>query len=248
MTLKGLRVLNTRPKEQSQDLEQAITQAGGVSIPLPTLAIEPKPLLWLNSLPPLDTVNHAIFISANAVNYFFKGLGMTLPKTIEITCIGKACTDALKKWHIHCDHMPLIADSTHLLDQSALQNVSEQTILLIKGDNGRPLIEQTLTIRGAQVIPLAVYRRTLAPQQPDFVRSLWQDEKVDMILITSSESLHNLFTLFGEDARIWLCKIPFMVISDRLAELVHQAGIQDVWVSPYDALISSLQQFKDNKL
>ena len=98
------------------------------------------------------------------------------------------------------------------------------------------------------MIPLAVYRRTLADHQPDYVRSLWQDEKVDMILITSSESLHNLFTLFGEDARIWLCKIPFMVISDRLAELVHQAGIQDVWVSPYDALISSLQQFKDNKL
>ena len=247
MNLNGLRVLNTRPKEQSLELEQALTRAGGVSVPLPTLAIEPKPLLWLSNVPPLSTVDHAIFISANAVNYFFKGLGMILPKKVEITCIGKACAESLKKWHVNHDHMPLVADSTHLLELSALQKVSGQTLLLIKGDNGRPLIEQTLLMRGAQVIPLAVYRRTLADHQPDFVRSLWQDEKVDMILITSSESLHNLFTLFGEEARPWLCKMPFIVISDRLAEVAHQAGIQHVWVSPYDALISSLQQFNLKK-
>ena len=245
MTLKGLRILNTRPKAQSLELEQAIIRAGGVSVSLPTLAIEPNSLSWLDRLPPLSQVNQAIFISANAVDYFFKGLTSPLPKTIEITCIGKACAESLKKWHIHANHMPLIADSTHLLQLSALQKISGQTILLIKGDNGRPLIEQTLLMRGAVVIPLAVYRRILAPSQPDYVRSLWQEEKVDMILITSEESLHNLFTLLGEEALPWLCHTPCMVISERLADVARQAGIQNVWVSPYDALIPSLQQFKD---
>ena len=112
--LNGLRILNTRPLEQGLLLNKAITRAGGISIDLPALAIEPTADDWLQSLPILKIINHAIFISTNAVNYFYEKLEqqpLIWPETIQTTVVGRATAIALAKWNIRLDNVPLIADS-----------------------------------------------------------------------------------------------------------------------------------------
>lgn len=243
--LGGLRVLNTRPLAQGQILSQAICEAGGTSIDFPLLAIEPTTDDWLTLLPNLNDVHHAVFISANAVDFFYKKLkqqGLRWPTTIQTTAIGKASAAALAKWNIAVDHVPSVADSEHLLQLDALQNVGNQTILLIKGKGGRPEIKNTLLRRGTNLVSLAVYQRVL-PSITQNIDSLWHDNVVDIILFTSQQAIHNLFVLLGENAHSWICKTPCLVISERLAKEASRMGMQTIIISHYDTIISTLEHY-----
>jgi uroporphyrinogen-III synthase len=250
MNLRGLRILNTRPLHQGLELHEAIANAHGISIQLPMLAIEPTSTDWLHHLPDLYQVQQAIFISTNAVNFFFKALNQPWPKTIKTITIGKASAQTLQHWGINHDESPPIADSHHLLQIDSLQNIRQQTILLVKGKHGRTEIEDNLIKRGALLVPLDVYERVLPHLSSKYVQSLWHDGQVDIILITSEQSLQHLLMMFGEQAKAWIMKTPCMVISERLEKAALNAGMQKVLVSRYDAILSSLQtwaELKDNE-
>ncbi len=242
--LRGLRVLNTRPLEQGKILSQAIHEAGGTSVDFPTLAIEPVSTDWLEALPSLSEVQHAIFISSNAAQHFcakLKDRGLRWPSTIQTTAIGKASAAALVKWGIRVDNTPSKADSEHLLQLDSLQDVRNQTILLIKGEGGREEITNTLLQRNANVISVEVYRRILPTANPQYTHSLWHDNVVDIILFTSQQAMNNLFILLKEDAHTWIRRTPCLVISERLAEEASQLGIQTIIVSHYDTIVSALE-------
>lgn len=244
--LQGLCVLNTRPLEQGHILRHAICEAGGTCIDFPALAIEPISDDWLEILPNLADVHHAIFVSTNAVHYFYTKLkqeGLQWPATIQTTAIGKASAAALAKWNIRIDHVPSAADSEHLLQLDTLQEVGSQTILLIKGEGGRTEIANTLLQRGANLVSLDVYRRVLPSTAAQNFHSLWHDHVVDIILFTSQQSIHNLFVLLGENARTWLCRTPCLVISERLADEASRLGMQTIIISHYDTIISTLEHY-----
>lgn len=245
-TLHGLRVLNTRPLEQSHALEQAIDAAGGVSISLPLLSIEPSTHDWFMNLPNLREIHQLIFISTNAVNYFYKTLELknaAWPAGIQTIAIGKATANALAKWAIHTDKIPNTADSESLLELGLLQNIKHKTIVLVKGEGGRMDIENTLIKRGAHVIPLAVYRRALPQTENQKTGSLWQDDAVDIILFTSQQAMHNIFTLFETNAHSWLRNKPCLVISERLAHAASLLGIKNIMISRYDTVLNSLNDY-----
>jgi len=243
-TLQGLRVLNTRPAEQNKTLSYAIQNAGGISIELPTIVIEPLRPDWLKTLPDLSDVDHAVFVSANAIKYYFLAAKQLVwPSSITVTAIGQASADELTTRGIPIHHTPIDADSEHLLRLDHLQQIQNQTVMLIKGEKGRPLIEKTLRSRGADVIPVAVYRRELPKTNSLQTNLLWHDNAVDIILFTSQQSMYNLFTLFGEKARDWLCSKPCLVISERLAESASQLGMQTIIVCRHHSLLNTLEQY-----
>lgn len=242
--LHGLRILNTRPEAQGILLSKTIIDAGGIAIPFPALTIEATDNNWLNHLGNLTSIHQSIFISANAVNYFFATLKqhhITWPISIETTAIGKASAAALEKWSIRNDHLPVMADSEHLLQLQSLQEVRDQRILLVKGEGGKPDIETALDSKGARVIALSVYKRVLPNIDQQDIQSLWQDDRVDIILFTSQQAMHHIFLLFGEQARNWLCSKPCVVISERLAQEAFKLGIQTVIISHYDRILNTLE-------
>lgn len=287
MNLGGLRILNTRPTEQAITLTQAIEAAKGISIALPALVIEPTSNEWLKQIPDLNTFNQAIFISPNAVHYFFKtiianpprpatcsqdpafllktdnknaqihlegsskqptgqknrSLGFVWPKTIQVIAIGQATAKVLQQYHIRVDHLPVQADSEHLLQLDSCQHLQNQQILLIKGEGGRMTISDTLRARGAQLLSVAVYKRSFPHSLSKLAHSLWQDDAVDIILFTSEQAIHHIVSLFGEEGRGWLCKKPCIVISDRLAKVAMELGMQTILVSRYDMLMSTLADY-----
>lgn len=246
MNLRGLRILNTRPLERGQALHQAICDVGGVSIDLPALAIEPTANNWLKNLPNLENINQAIFISTNAVTHFYSTIEqqrLAWPTTIKTTAIGSTTAATLAKWQIPVDHVPSIADSEHLLQLNPLQQVKNQTILLVKGEGGRMDITKTLLARGANLISVSVYRSTLPNTEQKFIHSLWHDDQVDIILFTSQQAMQNIFTLFGEAAHAWLCNKPCLVISERLAKAAFILGMQTIIVSRYDTILNTLEHY-----
>ncbi len=240
--MKGLRVLNTRPIHQSARLNQAILDAGGIPVGFPALAIHATELNWLSELPDLATIDQAVFTSANAVQYFFAAV-KAWPATINVIAVGSATAAALQQHGIQVHHVPDIADSEHLLALDCLQSVHKQTILLIKGRDGRPLIAETLTSRGARIIPVPVYQRDLPAVSQEVIDSLWQDTAVDIILFTSEQAMHNLFALLPEEGRSWLRNMPCLVIGNRLADAASALGIKTILTCQHDKIMDALNDF-----
>lgn len=241
--LNGLKILNPRPQHQAAALSRMIHAAGGIAVELPTLQIQSLPTNWLNTLPLLTTVQTAIFVSANAVTHFFAGLGSQAfpwPSTISCFAIGKGTASALVQHGIKHIETPEHADSEHLLAMSPLENMHGQSVLLITGEQSRPLVSTILTERGAHVQNIAVYRRMLPKKNLPFTRALWQDDAVDIILMLSQEAIKNLFALFEEDARNWLQSKPWIVISPRLVTIAQRYHVKNVILSPYNDILTTL--------
>jgi uroporphyrinogen-III synthase len=241
-SLHGLRVLNTRPREQAVDLSQKIHDAGGVVIELPTIEIVGTPH-WLSSLPDLNSVNQAIFISANAVEHCFSPLQqhhIHWPSTIEVIAIGKGSAAVLNQFNIPVHVIPEISDSEHLLMLHSLKQPKNQHILLFKGEGGRTLIENVLLEREATLLAFNVYRRTLPKINHQFVKSIWRDDLVDIILLTSEQSMRNLFQLFEEKAHHWLHNKTCLVLSERLAQIASSLGIKNLICSRPDEIMNAL--------
>ena len=244
--IPGLRVLNTRPLQQNTLLNQSIIEAGGYAISCPALDIKPTNPTWLLALPNGNDIDHAIFISANAVHFFYTELAqqnILWPKTIHTIAIGKGTANALSQWGVTAPTVPDIADSEHVLQLDKLHHLQQKTCVVIKGLGGLTTIEDTLQQRGANVVSLSVYQRTLPAVSPKKIKRLWQDDLVDIILITSEQALYNLFTLFGAEARSCLCKKPYLVLSKRLANAALRLGIQTIMVSSYDTVLDALETY-----
>lgn len=243
-SLHGLRVLNTRPKQQARPLAKAIEHAGGISIHLPVVSIEQTEATWKTTVPALDNFQYAIFTSPNAVQYFFSEISPnTWPLHIKIFALGQGTAKALIQQNLPTPTLPNQADSEHVLMLDALQHIKNKKILLIKGQGGRTLIHTTLIARGAHVRALEVYQRTPTRFDKKRITTYWHEDAVDIILITSETALVYLFSLFGEQAKPWLCRKPYLVISDRLRHIAHTQGIQTVMVSPYESIITKLLSY-----
>lgn len=246
MNLHGLRVLNTRPRDQARALSNAIQHAGGFAIDIPALAINAMPTIWLQRLPPLTDVDQALFLSPNAVDFFYQALSqahLTWPVSIRITAIGQGTADKLNDYQRTPPVIPPIADSEHLLLLPNLNHIAEQTILLVKGCDGRQIIEPILSARGAIVHVIDVYRRDVPSIHPARIEKLWQNNEVDIIIFTSQEAMRNLFKLYGPEAHTWIRRTPCVVISSRLAIAAKALGIQHVYISQLNTILETLQGF-----
>lgn len=245
--LQGICVLNTRPLEQGKLLTRQIKRSGGQVISCPTLSIRQSSDNWIKNLPTLSSVDQAIFISANAVDYSQMPLAqqkIQWPDSIHVIAIGHGTQKALLKYAICADALPVKADSEHLLSLPELQSVKNQCILLFKGEGGRPLIAETLRERGAKLYELNVYSRQLPVINRQSFERCWRDELVDIILFTSQQAMHNLFFLFGEQAYDWLKRTPCLVISERLANDAALLGIKTILRCTPETMMDALQHFK----
>ncbi len=242
-SLQGLRVLNTRPIKQGLELSQKIREAGGISIDCPALAICATQKNWLSTLPALPEITLAVFISRNAVEYFFSEMEkakIKWPPGIETIAIGKATASALEKCAIPVHHTPEVADSEHLLNLAIMKDIHQKKILLVKGTGGRPLLEKAFVAAGAELYVTEVYTRDMPFYQQAEVNSIWQNNAVDIILYTSEQAMLNLLGMFGPQARDWLSNKPSLVISERLAKTAAGLGMQHIIISAPDKLFETL--------
>lgn len=242
-SLGNLRVLNTRPKGQASKLSQDIRKAGGVVIEFPCLEIKATSSRWINLLPDLATIDQAIFTSINAVDYCFMQLNqleITWPSSIKVIAIGKGSAAALQRFNVTVSDIPNIPDSEHLLALNTFQQQKKQNVLLFKGKGGRPLITEHLKKRGFNLTILDVYQRIMPKKNHPLMKSIWRDDLVDIILITSEQSLYNLFKLFDKEAYDWLRHKKWLIISERVAQIASTMKIEHIKITPPERMMTSL--------
>ncbi|GAB6067971.1 uroporphyrinogen-III synthase [Methylothermus subterraneus] len=222
--LAGRRVLVTRPQEQGEGLCQAIEALGGVAHLCPMLEIvplDPPAAGWWQG------ADWLIFVSANAVRFALKA-GLPTGGQFKVAAIGQATVKTLAKAGI-CVHLqaPPPHTSESLLAQEPLRQVLGQRVVLVQGIGGRTELADTLSARGARVERVELYRR--ASPRPETVARLQSllDQGLDVVLISSGESMDNLQQAAG--AKIdKLLALPVIVVSSRLAAKAREVGFTQV--------------------
>ena len=234
--LAGLGILVTRPAHQAEHLANLIRQAGAEPILFPALEIVDLPDLQplQKLIERLDEYDLAIFISPNAVN---KAMNLIrakghLPVKLRIAAIGKGSAKVLTLFGVKSVITPQQNfDSEALLDMPALRDVTDQRIVIFRGDGGRELLGDTLTARGAQVEYAECYRRQKPQADNGKLLYLWARNELHAITVTSSEVLRNLYDLVGKLGQQWLKKTPVFVPHIRIAQAAQELGLKQVIVT-----------------
>ncbi|MEE4380273.1 MAG: uroporphyrinogen-III synthase [Candidatus Competibacteraceae bacterium] len=230
LPLKHTGIVVTRPAQQADTLCRLIEAQGGTAIRFPTLEIGPpqhlQPVFAL--IEQLDSYDWAIFVSANAVHWGLRWIQeqRTLPPQLQRIAIGRATARALDEHGVPAHVVPTCFTSESLLALPALQAVTGLRIIIFRGEGGRDLLGTTLRQRGACIDYAEVYRRNLPVVAPDDLLQSWQHGEIQAVIITSNESLQNLFALVGTVGQQWLLDTPLIVISKRAQRLAQELGFR----------------------
>ncbi|MEA3405523.1 MAG: uroporphyrinogen-III synthase [Pseudomonadota bacterium] len=188
-------LLNTRPSHQASGLNAAVEKVGAIALTCPTMQIEQMTLP--KQISSLATFDKVIFISANAVKAFVK-LDLPMDRLPTLFAIGKATIKAGQDAGLNMiSASGQQFDSEALLQHSELQQLTDQKILIVKGEKGRTLLAETLQTRGALVEQWPLYCRQAVPlcaeQWPIFKQAV-----NPVVLATSITGLHYLLEAFEQ--------------------------------------------------
>ena len=230
--LAGVGVLVTRPVPQAAGLCALIEAAGGRAVRFPALAISAAPdsAAARTALAALDHYDLVVFVSANAVDQALALRPVAdWPPGVRCAALGAGTVRALTR---HGLQAPLVAppphDSEALLAMPQLQDLSGWRILIIRGVGGRELLGETLRARGATVDYAAVYQRIRPDSDTRDILSAWEKGAVDVVTVSSGETLSNLVAMLGESLRERLLTTPLVVVSSRMVQQALALG----FVSP----------------
>lgn len=229
--LRGKGIVVTRPAHQAERLCELIEAQGGTAIRFPTLEIqEPQnPAAVQAILDRLDEYDLAIFVSPNAVQ---RAWPLILerggpPPRLKLAAVGKGTARALERLGsaVHC-HPADTFNSETLLALPVMRAVSGQNIVIFRGEGGRELLRETLRQRGAAVSYAEVYRRARPAAEPDRLIRSWQRGEIHAVVVTSVESLRNLFDMLDQPGRQWLLDTPLIVVSERIRQAAQAFGLR----------------------
>ena len=238
-SLSGLKVLITRPKQQSETLASAVRNLGGDTFDFPLLEIsaikdEFKVSALEQKVKNLDGYDKLIFISKNAVVYGAEVINKNwsdLPTVSEVIAIGPS-TAKLATDFFGCEvvHPNSGSTSEDLIALPCLANVTQKRIAIFRGEYGREFLADSLIDRGAEVEYLDVYQRSATKRRGRELLKIISENHVNVLTITSGDSLKVLNRLFLEsrDRCSELFSIPIIVPSARVNRLAEELGFEQV--------------------
>ena len=217
LALQGRGIVITRPAHQAGAISQRLQLAGATVLQFPLLGIaEPENLTQSQQqLANLAGYDLLIFTSPNAVEGALLKLAACIPNAMTIACIGQKTAGALARFGVQVSIVPhAVFNSEALLAMPEFQRMRDKRIAIIRGEGGRDLLYSTLTQRGAAVDYIDVYRRICPVSDLLPLLKFQQGGQLDIIALTSAESLRNLFAL--AHGASWLDGVALLLGSERM--------------------------------
>jgi uroporphyrinogen-III synthase len=190
------RVLVTRAPHQASALGDALIAHGLRVVSIPTIALIPPTDEYATldrELTRLDDYDWLLFTSANAVAVFAERLeDQAVPLSCGIASIGAATSKALRDagFPVRVQAQTAVAES---LAKSLLPHAKNANMLLIRSEQGRDILIETLTEAGAEVTLAPAYRSVIPTESTDRLKR--ELPTVDAITFTSSSAVTNLMAL-----------------------------------------------------
>jgi len=182
-----------------------------------------------NMLELLSGSSHVIFVSRNAARFADEiagGLAAGLRQK-SVFAVGDATAQELagrKVYHVTVPEQP--SGSETLLGMGELNTalISGANVLIVRGNEGRELLKDSLQDRGASVRYAEVYRRSRPEIAAEITAKVWQETRPDVILVTSEQGLQNLIEMTAAGDRDILFATRLVVISDRVKDTAKTSG------------------------
>ncbi len=231
--LAGKTILITRPRSTSMELIKTLEQYGAVCCTFACLIINPPDDLNAVQTAQRDIAQFDICIvtSVNAAVHCNKA-----DQAIWIA-IGPATAQALKNRGISCI-TPDTYTSEAILSLPVLQSIANKKIALFTGQNPKPLLPETLAQRKANLSLIYCYKRSCPHYSKADITAVTK-KPIDVIIVSSSETLTNLYKLFTSE-RTWLAQQTFIVSSEAMQQKARQLGLTRVYQAA-DPSVASLR-------
>lgn len=230
LPLEGRRILICRPQPEAERLAAGFRDAGADARVMPLIAREPLPedpatrTLILN----LDEFAHVIAVSPYAAGLLLEWLDEWWPQTpagVRWYGVGAGTSAVLSDYGLHTRQPETGHTSEDLLKLPELATLDHEKVLLVRGQEGRELIPQTLEHRGARVTVLPLYRRFCPDYDRATLKAMLNDFSPEAIVTLSGETLNNLIALSnntGHNLENTLLVVPV----ERIAEQARLAGLR----------------------
>ena len=205
------RVLITRSPRQASELATQLRELGLEPVLVPAIEIGPP---WSfealdGALARISTFHWVVFTSANAVEALQERLaagGLEIAKVFaagsspRIAAIGPATARALESVGVSVDLVPAqaVAESltNALLPYVRQLDGTATRFLLVRAEDAREVLPETLRAAGAEVIIAPAYRTVVANESIEIIRRLFEDPaQLAAITFTSSSTARNLLAL-----------------------------------------------------
>jgi uroporphyrinogen-III synthase len=241
-------VLVVRPLRQEDAFLNLLNQ-GGISFKyIPIMSIDPVSsesdefFRATRCIHGLDQFDQVIFISANAAEI---GLPMIakrwsqIPKNTQFLAVGQQTADIFSAFDYpvsYPKHQPNTEGLLHELSQ--LQDLTAQSVLILRGGSGRQTLGDELVRRGGQITYAELYQRNIDAKH--LVEAQNFSSQSSCVVVHSGELLQAMGVPADK-------RIPLVVPSDRIAQLAKEMGYQSVQVaqnalpsSMYEAVVQAL--------
>jgi uroporphyrinogen-III synthase len=244
--LAGLGVLVTRPARQAAGFAQKIAALGAAPVIFPAIAILPPrdrgPVERAHTA--LGAYDIAIFVSPNAVEYGVPD-PRVWPPGLAAFAPGPGTAEALAAAGIPGVRIPAATfDSEGLLALQELTDMRGKRVLILRGEGGREQLADTLRARGAQVDAVACYRRAQPRSDVQGLAEAFRAGAIDVVTITSSEALDNLWSLANEAIRVAWRARPTFAPHPRIVARARELGLSVVATAGGDAgLVAGLLEW-----
>ncbi|MSQ18165.1 MAG: uroporphyrinogen-III synthase [Betaproteobacteria bacterium] len=245
--LGGRGILVTRPRAQAGELAVAIVAHGGDPVLFPTIAIDPiaDPAPAQSLFARLGEFDHAIFVSANAVQFGLSLASAPWPDRVSAIAVGPATAQALARASIPRVLTPVVRfDSEGVLALDTLQQLQGRRVLIVRGVGGRDLLEHTLEERGAVVDIAEVYSRHHPREAAGPLIRRWRAGNIHAVICTASEAARNLHASLATDLDL-LKQAPVFVPHARIAAMVRALYQTDVieTATGDSAIVRAMERF-----
>lgn len=230
LPLEGRRILICRPQPEADRLASRFCDAGADARVMPLIAREPLPedpatrTLILN----LDEFAHVIAVSPYAAALLLDWLDEWWPQTptdIHWYGVGAGTATVLSNYGLETRQPETGHTSEDLLQLPELATLEHEKVLVVRGQEGRELIPQTLERRGARVTVLPLYRRFCPDYDKATLNAMLNNFSPEAIVTLSGETLNNLIALSdntGHNLENTLLVVPV----ERIAEQARLAGLR----------------------
>lgn len=229
-----MHLIVTRPRAQAEGWVRELQALGQTASALPLIEIasldDPAPLrqAWLQ----LDRRALVMFVSANAVLHFFAAAppGRRWPGGVLAGSTGPGTSAALRAAGVPAallvqpDASEQPYDSEALWARLAGHDWAGRSVLVVRGEDGRDWLAETLRSRGATVDFVAAYRRrppALGVGEQHLLQQALQAPHAHLWLFSSSEAVGHLRAL--APAADW-SRSAAVASHPRIAQAAQAAG------------------------
>lgn len=232
--LRGRRILICRPRPEAERLAHAFSEAGAAVRVLPMLEREPitdDPSIRTRILH-IDEFSHIIAVSPYAAGLLIDWLDTWWPQTptgILWYGVGAGTAAVLSAYGLDTRQPSDGHTSEALLELPELAQLNHEKVLIVRGENGRELLPETLEARGARVTLLSLYRRFAPDHDEAALQHSITGFDPEVVVTLSGETLNNLI-LLGNNTGHNLKHCLMVVPVERIAEQARLAGMQNICV------------------